>query len=121
MQLVVAQSAAEPEYYAAVSAANEAIWLKQFLQELGCRQGTVILYEDNKACIALTKNPEQHKRTKHIQVKYHVIRQYVRAKEVTFVYCPTKHQLADMFTKGVSGPLLRSQSIALGLHSRRES
>jgi hypothetical protein len=94
-QSIVAQSAAESEYYAAVSAANEAIRYKQLLQELRFPQGTVTLHEDNQACIALTKNPEDHKQTKHIQIKYHVVRQYVRDKEVQFIYCPTKFQLAD--------------------------
>ena len=79
------------------------------------------MHEDNKACIALTKNPENHKRTKHIQIKYHIIRDYVRKKEMEFVYCPTKYQLADMFPKGVPGHLLKSHSQTLGLHSRRES
>ena len=76
-QLVPAQSAAEAEYYAASAASNEAIWLQKLLKELGFNQKTITLYEDNQTCIALTKNPEDHKRTKHIQVKYHVIRYYV--------------------------------------------
>ena len=107
-QPVIAQSAAEAEYYAASAAANEAVWLQKLLKELGFDQKTVTLYEDNQACIALTKNPEDHKRTKHIQVKYHVIRYYVSAGFIKLVYCNTRDQLADIFTKGVSGPLLRT-------------
>ena len=65
-QSVVAQSAAEAEYYAAVSVANEGIWLKQLLYDIGYPQETVGLLEDNQGCISLTKNPGYHKRTKHI-------------------------------------------------------
>ena len=114
-QSVIAQSAAEAEYYAAVSAANEGLWLKQLMKDLGYEQGTISIFEDNKACISLTKNPEDHKRTKHIQVKYHVVRDYVAKNLVKFVYCSTKDQLADIFTKGVPGHLLRTALNGLGL------
>ncbi len=76
-----AQSSAEAEYYAAVHCANEIIWTKQLMLELGYKQGKVVIYEDNNACIALTKNPEDHKSTKH---KYHVVREYVENGEVEF-------------------------------------
>jgi hypothetical protein len=110
-----AQSSCEAEYYAAVSAANEALWIKQLLEDMGFPQKTVTIYEDNQACIALTKNPEDHKRTKHIQIRYHVVRDYVAQGLVKFVYCSTKDQLADMFTKGVSGCNLRSMLKGFGL------
>ena len=116
-QSVVAQSAAESEYYAAVSASNEALWLKQLLSDLGVTQGKIKLYEDNQACIALTKNPEDHRRTKHIQVKFHVIREYVGKNLNEFIYCPTADQLADMFTKGVPGHKLRTMMKGFGLRS----
>ena len=110
-----AQSAAEAEYYAAVSAANEAMCIREVLNELGFSQGTIKIYEDNQACIALTKDPQDHKRTKHIQVRYHVVRDYVNQKLIEFVYCPTENQLADMFTKGVSGVQLRSMMKGFGI------
>jgi len=120
-QSVHAQSAAEAEYYAAVSAGNEAVWLKKLLLDLGIKQDTVILYEDNQACIALTKNPQDHKRTKHIQVKFHVIREYVAKGWIKLVYCPTKDQLADIFTKAVKGPNLRTILSKLGLRRPGDS
>ena len=114
-QSVVAQSSAEAEYYAAVSAANEGIWFKQLLQDLGFPQQTIIIKEDNQACIALTKNPEDHKRTKHVQVKYNVVRDYVNKNIVKFIYCPTADQLADIFTKAIPGAKLRTMLKQLGL------
>src|SRR5205807_6726992 len=95
-QSVTAESSAEAEYYAAVSASNECVWFKQLLLDLGFPQDTVEILEDNQACISLTKNPEDHKRTKHIQVKYHVVRDYVRNGVVKFSYCSTKDQLGDL-------------------------
>jgi hypothetical protein len=120
-QSVIAQSSAEAEYYAAVSAANECLWMKQLLKELGFEQEKVTIFEDNQACIALTKNPEDHKRTKHIQVKYHVIRDYVRNGLVSFEYCKTSDQLGDMFTKALPGSVLRKMLTKLGLLRKVES
>ena len=114
-QSITAQSSAEAEYYAAVTAANEAVWFRQLLEDLGQPQKTITLYEDNQACISLTKNPEDHKRTKHIQIKYHVVRDYVKEKLVQFTYCKTQDQLADIFTKGVPGSKLRSMTQKLGM------
>lgn len=114
-QSIVAQSTAESEYYAAVKGANECIWLKQLLSDLGFEQGCVSIMEDNQACISLSKNPEDHKRTKHIQVKYHVLRDYVKKDELKLVYCNTKSQLADCFTKILPGPMLRSSLEKLGV------
>ena len=48
-------------------------------------QSCITINEDNQACIALTKNPEDHNRTKHIQMRYHAIRDYVERKEITFI------------------------------------
>lgn len=107
MQSVVARSAAEAEYIAADEAAKEAIWLKSLLSSLGFPQKTVSIYEDNQACIALTKNPQYHSRTKHIQIHYHGVREYVKNGEIAFPYIPTKDQLGDLFTKGLSGVRMR--------------
>ena len=103
-----AQSSSEAEYMSAASAANNVIWFREFLRELGFEQGTTTVYEDNEACIKLSKNPQDHSRTKHIQVRYHVIRQYVEDNAIQLVYVPTKSQLADSLTKSLSGSSLRS-------------
>ena len=56
---------------------------------------------DNKAAIKLAENPEFHKRTKHIDIQYHYIRDQVKQKRVDVQYVPTKLQLADFLTKNV--------------------
>jgi hypothetical protein len=114
-QSCIAQSTAEAEYYAAVSAGNEVIWLKQLLADIKEPQQTVTIHEDNNACIVLSRNPQDHKRTKHVQIKYHVLRDYVKKKELELKYCPTKSQLADMLTKSLAGCHLRPHLDALGI------
>ena len=112
---MVALSSAESEYIGATTAAKEGTWLKLLLLDLQHPQGTVTLYEDNEACIALSKNPQHHSRTKHIQVSFHYIRDQVSNKEFVLKYVPTKEQLADITTKGLAGhmirPVLRSLNV----------
>jgi hypothetical protein len=115
-QSVIALSTAESEYMAAGSATQEAIWLKGLMEELKLFDvsKTISIYEDNEGCIALSKNPQDHKRTRHIQVKYHFLRSHVQDKTIAFPYIPTKDQLADMLTKGLTGPMLKNFATLLG-------
>ena len=87
------------------------------MEELGYQQKVIVVHEDNEACIKLTKNPERHKYTKHIQVKYHKIREYVEAKLMEVIYCDTKSQLVDMQTKILPGSQLRKFCEKLGILS----
>lgn len=105
-QQVVALSTAEAEYIALSSASQEAIWLQQFLKDIGanCAQPLTIM-EDNQGAIAMTKNPVGHKRTKHIDIRYHFVREQVQQGNLKIEYCSTKEMLADLFTK----PLARGQ------------
>jgi hypothetical protein len=108
-QPVVALSTAEAELIAATSAGQEILWFREILEELGYPQETVILREDNQACIELGKFPAyDHKRTKHIDVRYFWIRDHIKNGNMKFEYCPTKSQWADIFTKQLAGPQLRS-------------
>ncbi|KAL0326873.1 UNVERIFIED_CONTAM: Retrovirus-related Pol polyprotein from transposon RE2 [Sesamum angustifolium] len=75
-QATVAQSSAEAEYIAAVATSNQAIWLRRILEDMGEKQEEpTTIYCDNKSAIAITKNPVQHSRTKHIDIKYHSLRE----------------------------------------------
>lgn len=98
-QGVVALSTTEAEYIAAAQAVCEAMWLKKLFKDIGYPiQSTIPIYEDNQGCIFLCKNPES-KRTKHVDVKYHYVRQKVWSKQVELKYIPSKEQKADIFTK----------------------
>ena len=100
-QKTVALSTAEAEYMAAADAAKEAVWISQLVRELRFPTSTIPILCDNQSCIALTKDPGNHDRTKHIDIRLHFIRDLVANEKVTFIYCPTEDMLADGLTKPV--------------------
>ena len=101
-QSCVALSTAEAEYIALSQAAQEAIWLRQLYTDLqGEPPKPITVYEDNQAAICLSKNPQGHGRSKHIEIKYHFIREQVNKKTIELKYCQTSNMVADMLTKGL--------------------
>ena len=100
-QPVVALSTTEAEYISLTSAAQEAIWMKEFYKDLGEEQKTITIYEDNRSAISLTENPVQHQRTKHIDIKFHYIREAIKNQHVNVQYCHTDQMTADVLTKGL--------------------
>ncbi|KAG2869840.1 hypothetical protein PC121_g25316 [Phytophthora cactorum] len=70
-----------------------------------------MIREDNQSCIKMTKNPVNHGRAKHIDIKYHHIRD-----EVKLQYCETSVMLADIMTKALAGPRHTDLTVALGIH-----
>ena len=90
----------EAEYIALGSATQEAIWLNQLLTDLRIdTKGSIEILEDNQSAIAVAKNSVGHKRTKHIDIKHHFIREAVQAGKISLSYCQTADMLADIFTK----------------------
>ena len=101
-QRIVALSTTEAEYIAASQATKEAIWLRRLLLDLGFESdGPTELSVDNQGAIKLTKNDEFHKRTKHIDVRYHFVREKVANEDICISYVPSKENLADIFTKAL--------------------
>ena len=66
-----------------------------------------MIKEDNQGTIALSRNPKYHPRTKHIDIKYHFIRDKVAKKELILDYCPTEQMLADLLTKPLGKTLFQ--------------
>lgn len=99
-QKVVAISSCEAEYIAAASAACQGLWLGQLLAEMEGKQPVQVeLLVDNKSAISLAKNPVHHDRSKHIDIRYHFIRDCVENGKIGVNYVPTGDQLADLLTK----------------------
>ena len=99
-QSTVALSTTEAEYMALSSATQEAIWIQRLLEDLGTVQDDGIsIQEDNQGAIALAKNPIAHARTKHIQIRYHFVREAVEEGIINLNYCPTEDMVADILTK----------------------
>ncbi|KAL4366735.1 hypothetical protein GQ457_05G021070 [Hibiscus cannabinus] len=95
----VALSTTEAEYISADSCCAQVLWMKQQLLDYGIDVGTIPIKCDNTSAICLTKNPIQHSRTKHIEIRHHFIRDHVSKNDIVLEYVDTLHQLADIFTK----------------------
>jgi len=90
----------ELENISACACTQKGIWLKRILEELECIfSGPVKIFKDNQACIYCSKNPGDHQRTKHIDTKYHFIREQVKAGNIILEKIHTTDNLADLFTK----------------------
>ena len=99
-QLVVALSTTEAEYVALSAATQEAVWLSRLLSDVKAPPQTPILIkEDNQGTIAVVRNPVSHNRTKHIDIKFHYVREALEDGIMDLIYCPTKQMIADILTK----------------------
>ena len=102
-QNYVALSTTEVEYIAACSCCAQVLWMKQQLEDCGISFDHIPIRCHNTNAINLTKNPIQHSRTKHIKIRYHFIRDHVQKCDIKLDFVSTKMQLADIFTKSLSG------------------
>jgi transposase InsO family protein len=114
----VATSTTEAEYMAASEAAKEAIWWRSFMVSLGYDvTAATRIQSDNQSSIKLSKNPEHHKRSKHIDVRHHFIREKVNEGTIDLMYVNTSEMAADILTK----PLVKVKHDAgvtlLGMHT----
>jgi hypothetical protein len=100
-QSSVALSTMESEYMAACAATQEAIWLRLLLKDLHILDGDqpMVIREDNTACMAYAKHSADYKKSKHIDVKYHFVRERVASGEIVLEYVQSADQLADILTK----------------------
>ena len=117
-QSTVADSTTEAEYLAAVEAAKEAVWLKKFLIELGVVpsiENGVDLYCDNNGAIAQAKEPRSHHKSKHVERKFHLIREIVARKDVKVCKVHTDDNVADPLTKPLAQPKHESHARAIGI------
>ncbi|CAH9088439.1 unnamed protein product [Cuscuta epithymum] len=106
LQKCVALSTTEAEYIAVVEASKEMLWLKRFLQELGLEQGEYVIFCDSQSALDLSKNSMYHARTKHIDVRYHWLRNVIEEKLMKLKKVHTNKNGADMLTKVVPGSKL---------------
>ena len=121
-QSSVSLSTSEAEYIALSLAIQEGKWVHRLLCEIldaaEDKSGPELkIMEDNQSCIKMTKNPVNHGRAKHIDIKYHHIRDEVKRGDVTLEYCDTAMMLADIMTKGLPGPRHKDLMAALSIHA----
>ena len=101
-QTVIALSSTEAEYVSLCSATQETRWFRYLLESIGFKQHIPItIYEESQGAIALSKNPKSHPRTKHIDIKYHYVKEATEKADIELDYCPTDLLFADIPTKAL--------------------
>src|SRR6266404_5942589 len=99
--------------------ANQAVWYRSFLAELGYTMDNPIpLHGDNKGAIDLALNPVTGRQSKHIEIRHHVVREYIERSVITMEHTPTAEMLADGFTKSLPRGSLLAQISGMGLMQR---
>jgi len=112
----VALSTAEAEYIALSSITQEAVWIRRLLSDINSvLVGPTVIMEDNQGAIAIANNPVAHSRTKHIDIRYHFVREAVLNKTVELRYCPTEFMIADILTKSLSRERFETLRCVIGI------
>ena len=104
-QSYIADSTEEAEYVAACEAAKKVVWFKKFLSDLGVvrmEQVPITLFCDNSGAVAQSKDPRNHKKGKHIERKYHFIRDIVAHGDIVVEKIESENNLTDPFIKALS-------------------
>jgi histone deacetylase 1/2 len=105
-QAVVSRSSAEAEYRGVANAAAECCWLRNLLQELHIDVNKAsIIFCDNVSAVYLSDNPVHHKRTKHVELDIHFVRERTALGQLRVLHVPTRYQYADIMTKGLTTAL----------------
>ena len=117
-----ALSSCEAEYMAASLCTQSVVWGARLFRQFGYEDlgifssgeaateqeieghNPVVIYEDNTGCIHWSKNPVDHQRAKHIDLKYHYVRAKVRSGDIKLVHCETEEMMADLLTKYLAAP-----------------
>ncbi|GKE03439.1 hypothetical protein Tco_1395457 [Tanacetum coccineum] len=96
-----ALSTAEAEYLSLSACCAQVVWMRTQLTDFGFHFNKIPIYYDSKSAIAISCNPVQHSRTKHIAVRYHFIKEHVEKGTIELYFVKTDYQLADLFTKSL--------------------
>ncbi|TYK05842.1 gag/pol protein [Cucumis melo var. makuwa] len=114
----IADSTMKVEYVPTCEAPNEAVWLKKFLTNLEIVPNMhlpITLYCDNSGVVANSREPRSHKHGKHIERKYHLIREIIHRGDVTVTKISSEQNIADPFTKALTAKVFESHLHGLGL------
>ncbi|GJS31769.1 retrovirus-related pol polyprotein from transposon TNT 1-94 [Tanacetum coccineum] len=114
-QQSVDMSLAEAEYVAAAGCCASILWMKSQLSDYDIHYKMVPIFCDNTSAIAISNNPVLHSRTKHIDIRYHFIRDHILKGDIKLHFIPTEYQLADIFTKHLDEPTFTRLKVELGM------
>nr|GFA35350.1 retrotransposon protein, putative, unclassified [Tanacetum cinerariifolium] len=116
-QKSAAISSTEAEYIALSGCCAQIIWMRSQLSDYGLGFNKISMYCDNKSVIALCCNNVQHSRSKHIDVRYHFIKEQVENGVIELYFVNTEYQLADLFTKSLGIDRIKFLINKLGMRS----
>ncbi|GJW60282.1 hypothetical protein Tco_0109617 [Tanacetum coccineum] len=97
-------SSAEAEYVVAAGCCAQVLWIKSQLADYDVLYDKVPIFYDNTSAIAISNNIVLHSRRKHIDIRYHFIRDHILKGDIELHFVPTELQLADIFTKPLAEP-----------------
>ena len=121
-QKSVSLSSAEAEYFGVSEASRVIVWLGNLLHEITGSQSFFpgILNCDSQGAIAMVKSESPHRKSKHIEIRCHFIRQLCAEEKVALIYVPTELQLADLMTKALSSDKVVKFRELIGLQMDNE-
>ncbi|GJT40400.1 retrovirus-related pol polyprotein from transposon TNT 1-94 [Tanacetum coccineum] len=114
-QSSISMSSAEAEYVAAAGLCAQVPWIKSQLADYDVLYNKVPIFYDNTSAIAISNNPVLHSRTKHIDIRYHFIRDHILKGDIELHFVPTELQLANIFTKPLAKPSFTRLVAELGM------
>ena len=115
----MALSTVESEYMAFTRATAQALWIMKFFTEIGLPvTNPITIYADNNGSISNSTNDKNHRRTKHIDVKFHFVKEHMKKGEIMFTYIPSSDNLADLFTKSLPLEMIRRLATAMDLNHK---
>lgn len=122
-QSLVTTSTAEAEYVSLASAAQECVWLGRLYQFVTGQKelDPITLHADNQGSIKMAKNDSSGSRTKHIDIRYHLIRELLSQRKFSLAFCPTAEMAADILTKPLSRVLFERFRAHLGVGAIRNN
>nr|GFA36481.1 retrovirus-related Pol polyprotein from transposon TNT 1-94 [Tanacetum cinerariifolium] len=116
-QKSTAISSTEAEYIALSGCCAQILWMRSQLSDYGLEFNKIPMYCDNKSVIALCYNNVQHSRSKHIDIRYHFIKEQVENGVIELYFVNTEYQLADLFTKALGRDRIKFLTNKLGMRS----
>jgi len=97
----------------------QALWMMKFFAEIGLPvTNPITIYADNNGSISNSTNDKNHCRTKHIDIKFHFVKEHTKKGEIMFIYIPSSNNLADLFTKFLPRKMIRRLTTAMDLNPK---